>query len=112
VEATVLDAAADPHPQAPRRDLSEGLFRAVDGSLEAVVDLSPPARWVAEYYPIEAAEERPDGTLRVRLMVGDTGWLRRLVLRQGGAARVVEPAELAEEVRECARRALTAYGGD
>jgi proteasome accessory factor C len=103
--------AADPHPHAPRRDLSEGLFRAVEGSVEAVLDLAPPARWVAEYYAIEAAEERPTGDLRVRLKVGDTGWLRRLVLRQGGAARVVEPVELAEEVRACARRALTAYGG-
>jgi proteasome accessory factor C len=112
VEAAVLEVAADPHPTAPRRDLSEGLFRAVDGSVEAVLDLSPPARWVAEYYPIESSEQRPDGSLRIRLKVGDAGWLRRLVLRQGGAARVVEPADLAEEVREYAQRALTAYGGD
>jgi proteasome accessory factor C len=111
VEATVLDVAADPHPHAPRRDLSEGLFRAVEGTVAAVLDLSSPARWVAEYYAVDAAEERPNGDLRVRLKVGDTGWLRRLVLRQGGAARVVEPVELADEVRACARRALTAYGG-
>jgi len=111
VEATVLDVPAEPHPQAPRRDLSEGLFRPAVDSLEAVLDLDPPARWVAEYYPNEGTEELPDGTLRVRLKVGDTGWLRRLVLRQGGSARVVEPPELADEVRECAQRALTAYGG-
>ena len=111
VEAIVLEVVADPHPTAPRRDLSEGLFRAVEGSVEAVIDLSPPARWVAEYYPIESAQERSDGTLRVRLKAGDTGWLRRLVLRQGGAARVIEPIDLADEVRECARRALTAYRG-
>jgi proteasome accessory factor C len=107
-----LEVAADAHPQVPRRDLSEGLFRAVEGSVEAVLDLDPPARWVAEYYPNEGAEDLPDGSLRVRLKVGDTGWLRRLVLRQGGSARVVEPPELAAEVRECAQRALTAYGGD
>jgi proteasome accessory factor C len=112
VEATVLDVAADPHPHVPRRDLSEGLFRAVEGGIEAVLDLSPPARWVAEYYAVDAVEERPDGGLRVHLKVGDTGWLRRLVLRQGGAARVVEPTDLAKEVSECARRALTAYGGE
>ncbi len=112
VRATVLDVSAEPHPDAPRRDLSEGLFRAVDGSIEAVVDLAPSARWVAEYYPNEGTEERPDGTLRIRLKIGDTGWLRRLALRQGGHARVVEPVELAEEVRDCARQALTAYGGE
>ena len=111
VEAEVLDISADPHPDVPRRDLSEGLFRAVEGNVEAVLDLSPPARWVAEYYAVDEVEERPNGELRVRLRVGDTGWLRRLVLRQGGHARVVEPVELAEEVRECAIRALTAYGG-
>jgi len=111
VEATVLDVPADPHPHVRRRDLSEGLFRAVDGDVEAVLDLSPPARWVAEYYAVDTVENLPDGGLRVRLRVGDTGWLRRLVLRQGGGAKVVEPVELADEVRECARLALTAYGG-
>ena len=111
VEAEVLDISADSHPHVPRRDLSEGLFRAVEGNVEAVLDLAPPARWVAEYYAVDEVEERPNGDLRVRLRVGDTGWLRRLVLRQGGHARVVEPVELAEEVRECAVRALTAYGG-
>ena len=75
-----------------------------------MLDLDPPARWIAEYYPTEEQVEGPDGTLRVRLRAGDAGWLRRLVLRQGGTARVVEPADLAAEVRESARAALTAYG--
>jgi proteasome accessory factor C len=64
---------------------------------------------VAEYYPIESVEEAGDGALLVRLRVADTAWLERLVLRLGGHATVVDPAELGERIAERARTALAAY---
>ncbi len=109
VSARVLDAAAEPPEQATPRDLSAGLFQPGDDDLLAVLDLASPARWITEYHPVEATEERPDGRLRVRLRVGDRAWLRRLVMSGSGDVTVLEPADLAEEVRGMARTALAAY---
>ncbi len=109
VAVEVLDVAADPPEQASTRDLSAGLFQPGDDDLEAVLDLSPAARWMTEHYPVESSEEALDGHLLVRMRVGDEAWLRRLVLRGSGTVRVLEPAELAAEVREVASAALSAY---
>ena len=43
------------------------------------------------------------------IATSDTAWLRRLLLRLGGAARVVSPDELRAEVREGAEAALALY---
>jgi proteasome accessory factor C len=64
---------------------------------------------VAEYYPVESAEEAGEGSLRVTLRVGDPEWLTRLVLRLGGSARVEEPTALAEAVTLAATEALGNY---
>jgi len=45
----------------------------------------------------------------VTLRTADTAWLRRLMWRLGSQATVLEPAELALEVQQGARRALEAY---
>lgn len=91
------------------RDLSEGLFQPDPDSPKAVLDLRPSAHWIAEYYPTDSIEQRPDGIIRVTLRAGDLAWLRRLLLRQGGAAIVVEPAALADDVAALAQDALRAY---
>jgi proteasome accessory factor C len=106
---SMLDVPASPPPQATRRDLSGGLFQASPNDLLATLELSPLARWVADYYPMESVEEAADGRLRVSLRAGDPQWLRRLVLRLGGEAKVLAPAELAGQVTADAAAALTAY---
>ena len=55
-----------------------------------VLDLDPPAHWIAEQYPNESVEEREGGVLRVRLRAGRNAWLERLLLRAGRHGRVVE----------------------
>lgn len=73
------------------------------------IELPPSARWVAETYPTTEVTERPDGSLRVVLVVSETAWLERLVLRVGTAAQV-SGAEGAEEIaRAAARRVLARY---
>jgi proteasome accessory factor C len=54
------------------------------------LDLSRAAGWVAEKYPVEASEPRPDGGLRVRIRVSELAWLERLLLRLGPDAAVVD----------------------
>jgi len=109
VDVTVLDVAAALPERARPRDLSAGLFQPGEDDLEAVLDLAPPARWVSEHYPVDSTEEAADGHLLVRMRVGDPAWLRRLVLRGSGSVTVVEPGDLATEVREVARMALAGY---
>ena len=107
--ATVLDSQVDDHSDLPPRDLSEGIFAPSANDLLATLVLEPSARWVAEYYPVESAEEAGGGSLRVRLRVGDPGWLTRLVLRLGGTARVEQPADLSATVQRAATDALRNY---
>jgi proteasome accessory factor C len=107
--AQVLDSAVADHSDLPPRDLSEGIFSPSPQDTLATLRLEPSARWVAEYYPVEQAEEAGEGALRVRLRVGDPEWLTRLVLRLGGAARVEEPTELSHAVRVAATEALGNY---
>jgi len=109
VSVEVLDQPASPPEEASPRDLSAGLFQPGGDDLQAVLDLAPPARWIAEYHPVDASEEAADGHLLVRMRVGDEAWLRRLVLRGSGNVSVVEPADLAARVRAVARSALAGY---
>jgi proteasome accessory factor C len=108
--AAVLDTPSDPPQDVRVTDLSQGLFQPDPDDPDAVIDLAPPARWVSEYYPIEAAEERDGAGLRIRLKFSDREWLQRLILRLGGHATLVEPVELAAAVRDRALQALAHYG--
>ncbi|MBV9659530.1 MAG: WYL domain-containing protein [Acidimicrobiales bacterium] len=55
-----------------------------------VLDLKPPAHWIAEQYPNDSVEARPDGILRVRLRSSQTAWIERLLLRAGDQLEVVQ----------------------
>ncbi|MCL9762327.1 YafY family protein [Frankia sp. AiPa1] len=108
--ARLLDVPADPPPAAISREVGDGIYRPGPGDVRVVLELAPPARWVADYYPVTATRELAGGGLEVTLFAGETTWLHRLVLGLGADVRVVAPAALAEEVRGLARRALAAYG--
>ena len=105
---TVLDVATEPR-EVPPRDLREGLFRPSPDDTVVTLELDPGARWIVDYYPVESVEELPGEHLLVRLRAADDRWLRNLVLRLGGDARVLDPPALAEAVRERAEQALEAY---
>jgi proteasome accessory factor C len=111
VAVDLLEAPAEPHPEAEQRDLSQGLFQPSPGDQLVSLALGPGAHWVADYHPCESVEDLGDGTLVARLRTPDTAWVRRLALRLGASGRVIEPPGLAEAVRGDAARALSAYGG-
>jgi proteasome accessory factor C len=56
----------------------------------AVLRLAPPARWVAERYPVRAKRE-VDGALEVTLSITSERWLRALLLRLGPHVEVLQP---------------------
>ena len=104
--AVTLDERFLPPPPAegPTR-----LFHPDPAAPTVVLDLDADATWIAEQYPNEGVEVRPDGRLRVTLRVGERAWLQRLLLRAGPAATMVEgdPTVLAA----AARRILALYEG-
>jgi len=106
----VLDTPIDP-PAKPLRDLEKGAFSAADARLKVTLELTPRARWIADAYPSEVLSTRDDGSMLIRLLVGDADWIVRLVLRLGGTASVVEPDDIAKQVREKALAALALYEG-
>lgn len=105
----VLDVDGTPPASARPRDLDAGLFQPRQDDLVVVLRLEPEASWVADYYPHEGVEHAPDGRATIRLRTPDTTWLRRLVWRLGGSARVLEPAGLAREVANGAAAALALH---
>jgi proteasome accessory factor C len=109
LQVTVLATPAEPPAKAHRTDLSGGLFQPDPGDPLAVIDLAPAARWVADYFPVEDRREIADGTLRISLRFSSESWLERLVLRLGGAARLLEPQAVVGRVRRRAADALAHY---
>ncbi|WP_165865784.1 helix-turn-helix transcriptional regulator [Vallicoccus soli] len=105
----VLDEPARVPEHAEPRDVGEGLFQPSEADTVVTLELDPPARWVAEYYPCDSVVELGEGRLQVRLRTPDPRWVGRLALRLGGQGRVVDPPGLAEDVRREARAALDAY---
>ena len=108
-DVELLNLPAQPPVDAERRDVNQGLFRPGPDDLLVTLALRPGAAWVADYHPCESVVEAPDGSLTVRLRARDTSWVRRLALRLGEQGRVLAPAELADQVRADAARALAAY---
>ena len=108
--ATILDEDGTPPPQARPRDLDD-VFVPGASDLTVVIEAQRPAAWIADYYPNEGVVRGPDGSVRVTLKVADPALVRRLMLRLGGDARVLEPPALASAVAHEARAALAAYAG-
>ena len=106
VEVTEKDVAS--HDVA-LRDLSSGWFEALRDAPLVTLALSPQAAWVAEYYPNESVSYADDGSSVLTMRVTDPAWLRGLLLRLGGAARVLSPAGAGESAAEAAQEALDQY---
>jgi proteasome accessory factor C len=109
LELTVLDVPAQVPAEATERDVDQGLFRPSESDERVELELSGPAKWVAEYYPCESVTELGEGRLRVVLRTPDTRLVQRLALQFGEDLRVVSPAPLAEEIRAAAAAALALY---
>jgi len=104
----LLDEAAVVPTEALPRDVSTGVFQPSAAHDAVTLRLAAGARWVADYYPCERVSEvGPD--LEVVLRVADPRWVRRLVLGLGTEVSVLDPPELAEEVRREAAAALAGY---
>jgi proteasome accessory factor C len=107
-EATVLDTAIETPAEAPR-DLADGLFATASDTTLVTLALGAAARWVVEYYPVEAVRPLPDGGVEVDLLVADERWLQRLLLRLAPHARVVAPHRFSQAFTAAAQDTLRLY---
>ena len=107
----VLDEDGTPPTTAQPRDLGSGVFTPQAGDQLVRLVLGPGAVWVSDYYPIESIDRTSNGGAVIELRTPDTGWLRRLMWQLGSTATVLEPEELAREVRQGACAALKLYAG-
>ncbi len=107
-EAAVLETPVETPAEAPR-DLGDGIFARSSDTTLVTLRLAAPARWVVEYYPVEAVRPHRDGSLDVDLLVADERWLQRLLLRLAPHARVVSPPEFTETFLAAARDTLRLY---
>lgn len=106
VSARMLAATFEPPADPP----TAAVFSATTEMDRVVLELDEGGRWVAEAYPVEAAEVVDGGRIRVRLAVTATPWLERLLLRLGPRGRVVEgPPGLASVGSTAAARMLVRY---
>ena len=106
--ATVLDTPIRTAPEPPR-DLSDGLFTRSSDTTPVTLGLDREARWIVEYYPVEAVRTRRGGRLEVDLLIADERWLQRLLLRLAPHARVLSPPELQKRFLDSARTTLSLY---
>jgi proteasome accessory factor C len=109
LDVEVLDVPASVPEEAEPVDVDAGLFRPSEADVRVELELGAGGRWLAEYYPCESKTELGEGRLRIVVRTPDTSWVRRRVLRLGEEARVIAPAELADEVRSAAAEALALY---
>lgn len=86
------------------------LYRPTVDDVAVRLRLSPPARWVAEYYAVEDPEEEGDDLL-VTVRSSHRTWLLRLLLRLGPHVTVLEPQEIAQDARALGQRVLARYRG-
>jgi proteasome accessory factor C len=104
--ATLLDDRFEP----PAATAPAGIFQPDDDDPRVELELDPSAAWVAEAYPVEDVEVRPDGSLRVRLAVAAEAWFERLLVGLGPQVRVVDaPGPLADAGRRASERILDRY---
>jgi proteasome accessory factor C len=106
--AQILDEPARVPDDVAELDRREGVYEPAPEHLRVELQLGPGYEWVSEYYRCETVVTTPAGRVAT-LRVSDPAWVRRLVLGSNGRVAVLDPAWLAEDIRESARAALAAY---
>lgn len=106
---TVLDEDGTPPPDALGRQHRTSAFVPSHDDHDVVLEASPRARWVAEYYPAQSVVDHEDGSRTITVSAADLQWVRRLAWRLGGDLTVISPDSLAAEIADGAAAALALY---
>lgn len=101
-EPTSLRFTPNPNPPPP-----EVRYTPSEDDVQATIQLNGPARWVADYYPVDVLETDP---LLVRFSTADPGVAARLLIRLGSDATLIEGSEVAVATTALRQRILSRYG--
>ncbi|MFJ4207654.1 helix-turn-helix transcriptional regulator [Paenarthrobacter sp. NPDC089675] len=93
----------------PGTDVPARLFTPGDDDVLVVLELTRQGSGLADDYYAERTAPLPDGGLLAEVRFGNTDWLPMLVSQHGGAARIIDPAELRAESLAWLQSALTQY---
>ncbi|MDR6415961.1 WYL domain-containing protein [Pseudarthrobacter sulfonivorans] len=94
----------------PEEGFPAKLFTPNDDDTTVLVQLTRQGAGLADDYYAERAAPLPDGGLVAEIRFGSTTWLPMFVTQHGGAARILEPLELAAAARSWIEAALARYG--
>jgi len=114
-----LDRVQEIHPNGkqasaqvrPGESFPAKLFTPNDDDTTVLVQLTRQGAGLADDYYAERVAPLPDGGLVAEIRFGNTAWLPMFVAQHGGAARILEPAELAAAGVNWIEAALARYGG-
>ena len=107
----VLEANGRPASESakPGDSFPVKLFTPNDDDAVVVVELTRRGVGLADEYYAERTAELPDGGLLAEIRFGSSDWLPMFVAQHGGAARIVQPEELAATSRQWLSAALAQY---
>lgn len=94
---------------APGGSFPVKLFTPNDDDTVVVVELTRRGIGLADEYYAERTAELPGAGLLAEIRFGSTDWLPMFVAQHGGAARILQPEELAEASREWLAAGLANY---
>jgi proteasome accessory factor C len=95
----------------PTEGFPAKLFTPNDDDTTVTVQLTRQGAGLADDYYAERTSDLPDGGLLAEIRFGNTAWLPMFVAQHGGAVRILEPRELAEQSRAWIEASLARYGG-
>ena len=95
----------------PNEGFPAKLFTPNDDDTTVTVQLTRQGTGLADDYYAERTSELPDGGLLAEIRFGNTAWLPMFVAQHGGAVRILEPSELADQSRAWIETSLASYGG-
>jgi proteasome accessory factor C len=92
---------------AKNAEVPEDIYTPGDNDVVVTLEVEPEAYGlISDYKPVEAAIDVGNHVKRFKIKVGDVRNLGRVIARFGGAARVIEPKQAREAVRDFALQAL------
>ncbi|MEW9699350.1 helix-turn-helix transcriptional regulator [Paenibacillus sp. SI8] len=81
-----------------------------DNFVKLVLQVQPASRaQVEDYFQPEQIAEQPDGTLLVTSVQPDESWLYGMLLSYGPHLRIIEPAHIAEAIKDRAQQIVEIY---
>ncbi len=79
-----------------------------DEDVRCVIELSEPAHWVLDYYPVEIVSRSDEG-VTIEFSAADPSVAARLLLRLGTRARLLEGSEVRASMESLGRAILARY---